>query len=224
MRFNKDEVLKTAKTIRNNIKNGKGLPNKVMMKNSDGKMTSLSKTEYLGLYQQRNIFRLRNGREPNFVQLNSKCGTLPVAMNYQDNGYTCCPTSLSMATMCLFGYKSESECAKTLGTVYGSGTSPSDLVANAPKLGYTAKRIKRNYESVLASLQKGRPIVAHIQTRNATCLGYRGDYGHYVLIYWCKDGYYYIADPTKGIHKCKSTILDKATNGRDIGYYSINIA
>ena len=224
MRFNKDEILRVAKTIRANVKNGKGLPNKVMMKNSVGKMTTLSKTEYLGLYQQRNIFLLKNGREPNFVQLNSKCGTLPIAMNYQDNGYTCCPTSLSMATMCLFGYKSESTCAKTLGTVIGSGTSPSDLVANAPKLGYKATRIKRNYESVLASLKKGRPIVAHIQTRNATCLGYNGDYGHYVLIYWCKNNQYFIADPTKGIHKCYSSILDKATNGRDIHYYSISIA
>ena len=125
--------------------------------------------------------------------------------------------------MCLFGYKSEKKCAEVLGTVYGSGTSPSDLTMNAPKLGYTANPIPRNYQAVLKSLQHGKPVIAHIQTRPATCLGYHGDYGHYVLIYWCKNNQYYIADPTKGIKKCKSTILDKATNGRNIKYYSIGI-
>ena len=128
-----------------------------------------------------------------------------------------------MATMCLFGYTSEKKCADTLGTVYGSGTDPSKLVANAPKLGYTATPIQRNYNAVLKSLQKGKPVIAHIQTAPATCLGYRGDSGHYILIYWCKNGQYYIADPTKGMHKCKATNIDKATNGRNIKYYSVGI-
>lgn len=221
MRFSKAELSNKAKTLRKAVKDGKGLPKKLEFKSMDNKTKTLSITEYLGLYQQRNIFLLKNGREPNYVTLNSKCSTLPIAMNYQDNGYTCCPTSLSMATMCLFDYKSEKKCANVLGTVYGSGTSPSDLVANAPKLGYKVTRIKRNYDSVYKSLSKGKPVIAHIQTRPASCLGFSGDYGHYVLIYWCKNKEYYIADPTKGIKRCKASILDKATNGRDIGYYEV---
>ena len=221
IKFSKKELSDKAKVLRNAVKAGKGLPKTLKMKGTDNKEHTLSITEYLGLYQQKNIFILKNGREPLTVGNHSKCSTLSIAMNYQDNGYTCCPTSFSMATMCLFGYVSESKASKTLGTVYGSGTSPSDLVDNAPKLGYKVTRIKRNYDSVYKSLSKGKPIIAHIQTKPATCLGFRGDYGHYVLIYWCKKGYYYVADPTKGQIRCKASILDKATNGRDIGYYEV---
>ena len=223
MKFNKTELQSKAKLIRASIKRGEGLPTTFAFKDTNGKSHYLKRTEYLGLYQQRNIFILKNGREPNYVSLFAKCGTLPVAMNYQDNGYTCGPTSMSMATMCLFDYKSEKKCADTLGTVYGSGTDPSKLVANAPKLGYTLTPIKREYKAVLKSLQKGKPVIAHIQTAPATCLGYRGDYGHYILIYWCKQGQYYIADPTKGMHKCNAGNIDKATNGRNIKYYSVGI-
>ena len=221
VKFMNDAIVKASKTLRKSVKEGKGLPSSLSIKDSNGKTHKLSKVQYLGLFQQRNIFTLKNGRYPKYISSLVKCGTLPVAMNYQDNGYTCCPTSFSMATMCLYGYRSEKKCAEVLGTVYGSGTSPSDLVANAPKLGYQAIPIKRNYDSVLKSLQKGRPVIAHIQTKPATCLGYKGDYGHYILIYWCKKGVYFIADPTKGIVKCKASILDKATNGRNIKYYSI---
>lgn len=216
-----DAIVKASKTLRKAVKDGKGLPSHLSIKDSKGKAHKLSKVQYLGLFQQRNIFALKKGRYPKYISSFVKCGTLPVAMNYQDNGYTCCPTSFSMATMCLYGYRSEKKCAEVLGTVYGSGTSPSNLVANAPKLGYQAIPIKRNYDAVLKSLQKGRPVIAHIQTKPATCLGYKGDYGHFILIYWCKKGVYFIADPTKGIVKCKASILDKATNGRNIKYYSI---
>ena len=222
-RFSKNELTSKAKLIRASIKRGDGLPKQMNFKDMSNITHYLKRVEWLGLYQQRNIFTLKNGREPNYVTLNTTCGTLPVAMNYQDNGYTCGPTSFSMATMCLFSYISESKAAKTLGTVYGSGTSPSDIVNNAPKLGYIVKRIGRSYNSVLKSLQKGQPVIAHIQTKPATCLGYRGDYGHYILIYWCKNNTYYIADPTKGIQKCKANVLDNATNGRSIHYYTVAI-
>ena len=222
-RFSKAELDKNAKILRKKVKDGDGLPKHMNFTGMDRVTYYLPITSYLGLYLQRNIFWLKNGREPNYVSLFAKCGTLPVAMNYQDNGYTCGPTSMSMATMCLFDYKSEKKCADALGTVYGSGTDPSKLVSNAPKLGYTLTPIKREYKAVLKSLQKGRPVIAHIQTAPATCLGYRGDYGHYILIYWCKQGKYYIADPTKGMHKCNASNIDKATNGRNIKYYSVGI-
>ena len=222
IRISKKELQDNAKILRKHIKNGEGLPKHMNFTGMDRVTYYLPITSYLGLYQQRNIFWLKNGREPNYVQAYATCGTLPVAMNYQDNGYTCGPTSLSMATMCLFDYKSEKKCADALGTVYGSGTDPSKLVANAPKLGYTLTPIKREYKAVLKSLQKGKPVIAHIQTLPAK-IGYRGDYGHYVLIYWCKNKEYFIADPTKGQAICKATAMDKATNGRNIKYYSIGI-
>ena len=223
IKFSNDALVKASKTLRKAVKDGAKLPKSLKITDTGGKVRTLKITEYLGLFQQRNIFTLKNGRYPKTVGLNSKCSTLPIAMNYQDNGYTCCPTSFSMATMCLYDYKSESKCANTLGTVYGSGTDPSKLVANAPKLGYKVVPIKRNYQGVLESLQKGRPVIAHIQTKPATCLGFLKDYGHFVLIYWCKKGQYYIADPTKGIKKCKASTIDNATNGRDIKYYSVGI-
>lgn len=198
-------------------------PKTVKVKDNKGNIHNLGITEWYGLLQQKNIFQLKNGRLPKYISNTPKCSTLPIAMDYQDNGYTCCPTSLSMAIACLGGFKSEKQCANALGTVYGSGTDPSKLVSNAPKLGYKATPIKRDYQAVLESLQKGKPVIAHIQTRPATCLGYQGDYGHYILIYWCKKGMYYIADPTKGIKKCKASNIDKATNGRDIKYYSVGI-
>lgn len=222
MKFLKSSVDAMLKKYRESIKSGKGLPKAITIKDSTGKIVNLKTTEYLGVIQQQNIFQLNNGRKPNYVTYNSKCSTLPVAMDYQNNSVNCCPTSLSMAIACLGGFKSESTCAKTLHTG-SSGTSPSDLVAYAPKLGYTVKQIGRNYKSVYNSLKKGKPVIAHIQTRPATCLGFQGDYGHYVLIYWCKNNKYYVADPTKGIKKCSAGILDKATNGRDIHYFSVGI-
>lgn len=225
-KYSKTELKSKAKTIRANIKQGKGLPTSITLKDTDGKIHNLKKTEYLGLYHQQNIFITRHGRYPNWVTQNTTYGRLPVAQNYQDNAYTCCPTSFSMATMCLFDYHSESECARVLGTVYGSGTDPSNLVANAKKLGYTATPIPRNYQAVLKSLQKGKPVICHYETGGNTkpsCMGFRNNYGHYCLIYWCKKGNYYIADPTKGQAICKATAMDKATNGRNIKYYSIGI-
>jgi len=223
-KFMDDAIVKASKTLRSAVKGGKGLPSSITIKNSQGKNIKLSKKQYMGLFEQRNVFCLKHGRVPKYVELRSTANN-PLVMDYQDNGYTCCPTSLSMCIGFLFDYHSESECAKKLGTVYGSGTDPSSFVKNAPKLNVTAKAISRKYSSVKDSINKSRPVVAHIQTKPATCLGYQGDYGHYIVIYdvYTKNlvKYYRIADPTKGIKTCKASILDKATNGRSIKYYSI---
>ena len=84
VKFLKAEIVKTAKILRKNIKEGKGLPKSIKMNDSKNKTHTLKITEYLGVFQQRNIFILKNGRAPNYVQLNSTCSTLPIAMNYQD--------------------------------------------------------------------------------------------------------------------------------------------
>lgn len=212
-----------AKALRKNVKNGKGYLSYLSMTDMNGKKHKLTKAQYMGLFEAQNVFIMKNGRYPNYVTLNSTANN-PLVMDYQDNGYTCGPTSLSMAIQMLFGYKSEKTCAKECGTVIGSGTTPDKLINGAKKLGYKLTRISRNKTAVKAALTKAEPVIAHIQTRPATCLGYVGDYGHYILIYGLtNDGYYKIADPTKGIKKCKANNIDMATNGRDIGYYRVGI-
>ena len=190
------------------------------MMDSNGNSHKLSKKEVAGLFEARNVFILKNGRLPNYVTLNSTANN-PLVMDYQNNKYNCCPTSLSMAIQMLYSYKSENVCAKVLKT-NTAGTAPSDLVSGAKNLGYEVKRISRNKASVKAQLNMGKPVIAHIQTKSATCLGYVGDYGHYVLIYGMSSDNYKIADPTKGIKTCRTGILDKATNGREIHYYSVS--
>lgn len=212
-----------AKTLRKNIKDGKGYLSYLTMKDMAGKSHKLTKAQYMGLFEAQNVFIMKNGRYPNYVTLNSTANN-PLVMDYQDNGYTCGPTSLSMAIQMLFSYKSEKTCAKECGTVIGSGTAPDQLIKGAKKLGYKLTKISRNKTAVKSALSKGEPVIAHIQTKPATCLGYVGDYGHYILVYGLtNDGYYKIADPTKGIKKCKSSILDHATNGRAIHYYRVGI-
>ena len=90
------------------------------------------------------------------------------------------------------------------------------------KSGYTVEKIGRNYASVKKALDKGYPILAHIDTKPATCLGYKNNYGHWTVIYgYTKDGYYKIADPTKGIKICAPRIYDKAMLNRTIYYYQV---
>ena len=223
VKFSKKEMSATAKILRKNIKNGKGYKSYVNMVDMNKKAHKLSKAQYMGLFEAQNVFIMKNGRYPNYVTLNSTANN-PLVMNYQDNGYTCGPTSLSMAIQMLFGYVSEKKCATACGTVIGSGTSPDMLINGAKKLGYKLTKISRNKTAVKSALSKAEPVIAHIQTKPATCLGYTGDYGHYILIYgMTSDGLYRIADPTKGIKKCKPSILDNATNGRSIHYYRVGI-
>lgn len=223
MKFSKTEMANAAKTLRKNIKNGKGYLSYLTMKDMNGKSHKLTKAQYMGLFEAQNVFIMKNGRYPNYTTLNSTANN-PLVMDYQDNGYTCGPTSLSMAIQLLFSYKSEKTCAKECGTVIGSGTTPDKLINGAKKLGYKLTKISRNKTAVKSALTKAEPVIAHIQTRPATCLGYVGDYGHYILVYGLtNDGYYKIADPTKGIKKCKTSILDNATNGRAIHYYRVGI-
>ena len=84
IKFSKAELSNKAKTLRKGVKEGKGLPKTLKMKGMDNKEHTLSITEYLGLYQQKNIFLLKNGREANYVGNHSKCSTLSIAMNYQE--------------------------------------------------------------------------------------------------------------------------------------------
>ncbi len=223
-RFSKNEMNKASKKIVESIKAGKGLPRIVEMKEMDkSKTIRVDKSHYNGLFEAQNVFIRGHGRLPNYVTMNSTANN-PLVMDYQDNGLTCGPTSLSMAIQMLYGWKTEKECAKACRTG-SSGTSPDNLIAGAKSLGYTVTKIKRNFAGVKQALNKGYPVIAHIETGGKTkpkCLGYVNNYGHYILIYGTTaSGGYKVADPTKGIKVCSASELDKATNGRSIHYYSV---
>ena len=106
VKFSKKEMSATAKTLRKNIKNGKGYKSYVNMVDMNKKAHELSKAQYMGLFEAQNVFIMKNGRYPNYVTLNSTANN-PLVMNYQDNGYTCGPTSLSMAIQMLAMEKSK---------------------------------------------------------------------------------------------------------------------
>ena len=220
-KFMNDVIVKASKTIQKSIKEGKGVPSSISMKDSEGKTHKLSKKEVAGIFEARNVFILKHDRVPNYVTKNSTADN-PLVMNYQDSSTTCGPTSLSMAAQMLYGNTSENAFKKACKTG-SSGTSPDNLIVGAKNMGYKVSQISRNSSSVKANLLLGKPVVAHIQTKAASCLGFTGDYGHYILIYgYTSDGKYKVADPTKGLKTCKFSILDKATNGRDIHYYSVS--
>lgn len=219
VRFDKNMMNDGTERMQKFIKEQKRLPNTLSMTDMDGKHHTLKKAQYAGLYEAQNVFYLKNGRQPNYTTLNSTANN-PLVMDYQNDSVSCGPASLAMAIQMLYDFVGEKTCKSKCGTG-SNGTAPADLIAGAKKLGYQLSKINRNSTSVKAQLQMGRPVIAHIDTKPANCLGYINNYGHYVLIYDTTGTSYKVADPTKGLKTCKFSILDKAMLGRTIGYYSV---
>ncbi|MCR5027398.1 MAG: C39 family peptidase [Methanobrevibacter sp.] len=145
----------------------------------------------------------------------------PIRIKYQPNSYTCGPTSLSMCSQILGNEVSINSFANACYTD-GSGTSPSNLIAGARKLGFKVTPIGRSYAAVKKAIDAGKPVIAHVMTKTMKCLGWQGNYGHYVVIYDYDNGYYHVADPTKGISWCYKDQVDGATIGYEgIQYYSV---
>lgn len=226
MRFSKDEMNKTAKTIRASLRKNNTLPSFVTMKEMDtGKKKDISKKQYAGLFENNNVFILSHGRSPNYVTYKNTANN-PLVFRHQSWSHSCCCASLCMASMMLYNYKSESKCCKELETKKTtSGTPPSNLINYIGRLGMKASIIPRNKQSVQNSLLKNRPVIAHIDSSKASCLNYskENNFGHYILIYGVDGNYYKIADPLRKLTKCKTTTLDKAMEGRKINYYSISL-
>ncbi len=214
------KVIKTAiKQQTAYVKAGKGIKT-IKMTDTAGKQHKVQPKEWFGILKQWNLFYKNNGRAPNYVTYVGK-EKHPFVIHYQNTSYTCGPSSFKMAIQKFGDYYSESAIAKACGTT-SSGTGPSDLIAGAKKLGYTVKTINRNITGVKNAISDGKSVIAHIDTKPATCLGYKNNYGHYVLIARASAaGNYWIMDPTKGFKKCKSTVLDKAMLNRTINYYSV---
>lgn len=214
-----------AKRMNKWLKKGEGYPNWLKMTDMDKhKEYKLTPKQYNGLYENVNLFWIRNGRYPNYASLDHNATFNSLVYTAQSKNYTCCPTSLSMASQLLFSPKSENQCAKALGTAKGSGTSPDQLINNAPKLGFKIIPIERNAKSVKAQLKKGFPVICHWQvdqTRN--CKGdYISKFGHYGLIWRTTDTEYVVADPSKGVsRKYKFLCMDKANKGYRQNYYAV---
>ena len=224
MRFSKAILQDGANRMFKYLKKGEGLPSYLILKDMDSKKEhKLNPSQYAGLYESRNIFWIKNGREPNYVTLTSNAHN-PLVMDYQNTNYTCCPTSLSMASQMLYHYKSESVCAKALGTSPGSGTSPAQLINNAGKLGFKIIPIKRDSKEVKKYLKKGLPIICHWQVdQTKSCKGdYASKFGHYGLIWNMTSTHYIVADPAKGVNrKYKFSCLDNANKGYRQNYYVV---
>ena len=220
-RFNKPEYTDARKRIRSFIKKNHRLPNYCEFKTNTGKKVDLKKDEYCGLFEGYMQFYLKNNREPNYLTLNSKAST-PMVLNLQDDKYSCCPASFQMCMQFLFEFKFESYVKKTLGTTT-NGTSPEKLISGARKLGYKVTPMGREFGNVRRALAEYKPVMMHIQTKPAKCLNYVNDYGHWIMCYKVGDNVYYIADPTKGLKKCNFMQINRATNGRNLKYYSVEM-
>lgn len=222
-RFKKEEMNHISKVIQAQLRKTQTLPSYVNMKEMDkGKTIKLDKKQYAGLFEAQNVYWLKHNRQPNYTTLNSTANN-PLVLDYQNNKYNCCPSSLSMASQMLYDYKTESYLSKQLGT-NTNGTSPKQLIGGAKQCGFKVTRINRSIGSVKNALILNKPVIMHIQTKTANCLNYKNDYGHYILCYDTTGDYYKLADPTKGLKTCKANMIDNATNGRDIGYYAVELA
>jgi len=222
IKFSKAEMKNGAKVIRKNIKKGGGRPKKIKMEDTTGDKHKLKLKQYLGLFKQWNIFRLNNGRFPNYVTYIGKAKE-PTVINYQDNGYQCACASFNMALQSLFDWEDESTIAKAFNTGrYGTG--PSDMINGAKKFGYIVEPIGRNKKSLQKAFDKGYGVIAHIDTIKAPCLGYRNNYGHYINIQRItKAGNYRVFDPTKGVISAKPSCIDNAMLDRTINYYQVRL-
>lgn len=222
MRFNAASMRDGEQRVQNFIRSNGRLPNYLTLREMDKQSNEeIPLRQYCGLYFSDYTFWLKNGRHPNFVTLNLEKSE-PIIQNYQDNSVNCCPASLSMISTKLFHPKSEQGCATTLGTTK-NGTNPTNLINNAPKLGFTAEAMQRTPKNVSETLAEYKGVMAHYMTKNASCSGFINQYGHYAVIKDITNGRYTVMDPTKGTFTCPTSVLDQATAGRSIYYYRIGL-
>lgn len=224
-KFLKDDITKAATTYRTHIKNNKNYPNYIIIKDSTGTSYNLARANYMGLFEGVSQFFVKNGREPNYVVLNSTANN-PLAIDYQNNSIQCGPASTSMCMQMLGKWIPENTLATAMNTNKASqGTAPSNLVAGVKKFGFEYKEINRNITAVQKALSEGSPVLMHIHSAYSggrSCLGYRGSFGHYIMCYGTNGNYYYIADPTKGFKTCVSTSIDNAKSSSNMKYYRLN--
>lgn len=222
IQFDKTEMNSAKIRLRNFLKANKKLPNSIKLKDKNSKKTvTVQKREYEHLFEAQHMFIMKNGRRPNYVTLSGKSDNAVIA-NYQKDVYTCCVYSFQMCGQYLFDWLSPNEIKKAFKTDT-SGTSPSNMISGAKTLGYKVSPIQRTYNAVKNCLENGYPVIAHIQTKNAKCLEYKYDYGHYIHLNKVKDGKFWVCDPSRTPRWCNAKEIINATNGRSIKFYKVEI-
>jgi len=222
-KFYKEAIQDAAKTYRTHIKNNKNYPNYLTMIDSTGKKYNVGRAAYMGIFEDVSRFFVKNGREPNYVVADGTANN-PLAIDYQNNGWNCGPTSLSMCFQMLGKWITEPTLATACGTTR-AGTGPAQLISCAKKYGFNMVEIPRHISNVRKAINEGSPVLMHIHTSygsGKSCLGYSGAYGHYIMCYGVTGDYYLLADPTKGFKKCYCTGIDNAKSSTNMKYYRIS--
>ena len=222
IRFSKDEMLKLMKTVKASVKEGKGQPNEVKMKDMSGKTHTLKRKQYCGLLDNNAKFYMANGRYANYVTYLYDADTGFRGLE-QPNSYTCGSTSLSNASTQVLCYATEKRCRAACNTTT-KGTTPANLIAGAKTLGMKVEKINRTFNAVKAAIDKGYSVIAHIETGdpNLRCVQYKQNYGHWVSIYnYTGDYKFKIFDPSRTYKTCNANQIIKATNGRQIYFYAV---
>ena len=228
MRCSESEMRAVEGRIRRFIKEKRRLPDYATMTDMDtGKPVKVLKTQYCGMYYSDYNFWLKNNRHPNFVTLNV-LKEWPMYWDHQNNAYQCGPCSLGMISSMQFkpmkeGTMGVDGLAKAFGTTKTSGTPEENFINRGPTNGFNIKRIARNPTAVLNELNQYKGVMCHYQTGPADCSGFQNDYGHYAVFRGVANGRYTIYDPTRGIFTCSTSEMDKATNGRNIYYLSVEL-
>ena len=220
IRFDKAEMQKAMKTVRENVKQGEGQPLQLKMKDMNGKTHLMKKNQYCGLFDNGAKFFIHNGRQANWVSYLYDSPTGFVGQE-QPNSWTCGSTSLANASTQILNYKTELQCRKACKTTT-NGTSPSNLIQGAKTLGIKVEKINRTFNAVKSSINKGYGVIAHIQTENVPCLNYKKSYGHWVSIYNTTQDYKFkVYDPSRNYKVCNANQIIKATGGRNLHFYAV---
>ena len=223
IRFDKAEMQKAMKTVKASVKSGKGQPKELRMKAMNGKTYTMKQKAYCGLFDNQVKFYMAKGRYPNYVSYLYDTDT-PFRGLDQPNNFTCGSQSLSNASSQVLCYATEKRCRTACNTTK-DGTSPTNLIKGAEKLGMKVEKINRTFNAVKSNIEKGYSVIAHIQTGGATnpkCLNYQYSWGHWINIYnYTTDYKFKVFDPSRGYKTCNANQIIKATGGRAIYFYAV---
>ena len=222
IRFSKTEMQKAMQTVKTSVKQGKGQPKEIKMKDMDGKTHLMKQKQYCGLFDNQVKFYMANARYPNYTTYLYDTDT-PFRGIEQPNGWTCGSQSLSNASSQILCYATEKRCRTACNTTT-KGTTPNNLIKGAEKLGMKVEKINRTFNAVKKAINDGYSVIAHIETGdpNLKCVQYKKNYGHWISIYNTTMDYKFkIFDPSRTYKTCNANQIIKATNGRQIYFYQV---
>ena len=222
--FSKAEMQKLMKTVKASVKDGKKQPSSVKMKAMNGKTYDMKKKQYCGLLDNQVKFYMANGRYPNYTSYLYDADT-PFRGLDQTTNFSCGSQSLSNASSQVLCYATEKRCRSACNTTKGTGTTPTNLINGAKKLGMKVEKINRTFNAVKKAIDDGYSVIAHIQTggnTNPQCLNYKFAWGHWINIYnYTGDYKFKVFDPSRGYKTCNANQIIKATDGRAIYFYAV---